>query len=154
MSHLTEGNTSAFNFPYEWLNRSVKKESRGKAKREQEYLKVEGNWLWPRLWTPIPWFHFMGILAFSFFCGTVAWTQGLYLEPFDQSFFDGFLEIGSRELFASAGFKLRSAWDTVALLYFRFELDLVRQVVIHFNSYFIMDLCVRYNKIYRDKTTN
>jgi hypothetical protein len=43
----------------------------------------------------------------NFFCGTEVWSQGLHLKPLHQSFFEmGFLKIGSRELFAQAGFEL------------------------------------------------
>jgi hypothetical protein len=46
------------------------------------------------------------------FCGTGAWAQGLHLEPFHQPFFvKGFFEMGSRELFPLAGFKLWSSWS-------------------------------------------
>jgi hypothetical protein len=47
-----------------------------------------------------------------FFCGTGAWTQGLHLEPFHQPYFyEGFFEIGFRELFAWAGFEPRASWS-------------------------------------------
>jgi hypothetical protein len=50
------------------------------------------------------------ILFFFFFCGTGAWTQDLHLEPLHQPYFcEEFLERGSHELFAQAGFNLRSS---------------------------------------------
>jgi hypothetical protein len=43
--------------------------------------------------------------------GAGAWTLELHLEPLHQPFFVmNFFEIGSRELFAQAGFELRSSW--------------------------------------------
>jgi hypothetical protein len=43
-------------------------------------------------------------------CGTGAGTQGLHLETLHQPFFvKGFFEIGSRKLFAWAGFEPRSS---------------------------------------------
>jgi hypothetical protein len=45
-------------------------------------------------------------------CGTVAWTQGLHLEPFHQPFFVmSFFETASHKLFAWAGFEPRSSWS-------------------------------------------
>jgi hypothetical protein len=44
---------------------------------------------------------------FFFFYGTGVLTQGPHLEPLHQPFFvKGFIEIGSLELFAWAGFEL------------------------------------------------
>jgi hypothetical protein len=44
------------------------------------------------------------------FCGAGIWTQGLHHEPLHQPFFVmGFFKIGSRELFAGAGFEPRSS---------------------------------------------
>jgi hypothetical protein len=43
---------------------------------------------------------------------TGAWTQSLHGEPLHQPFFVmGIFEIGSHELFAQAGFELRSSWS-------------------------------------------
>jgi hypothetical protein len=45
------------------------------------------------------------------FGSTGTWTQGLHLEPLCQRVFVmGIFEIGSRELFAQAGFKPPSSW--------------------------------------------
>jgi hypothetical protein len=44
--------------------------------------------------------------------GTGAWTQSLHLEPLHQPYFcEGFFEMESHNLFAKAGFELRSSWS-------------------------------------------
>jgi hypothetical protein len=79
------------------------------------YQHLHG-WLLPMDHTRMPIFLFLGLLGpgsveqvglfVLFFCGTGAWTQGLHLEPRHQPFFVmEFFKIGSRELFALAGFK-------------------------------------------------
>jgi hypothetical protein len=45
------------------------------------------------------------------FCGTGAWTQGLLLKPLHQPYFVIFIEIGSHDLFAWAGFEQQSSWS-------------------------------------------
>jgi hypothetical protein len=45
-------------------------------------------------------------------CGTGVWTQGLYLEPFYQSFFIvGFFRDRVSNYLPEAGFKLQSSWS-------------------------------------------
>jgi hypothetical protein len=50
------------------------------------------------------------LCSFFFFCSTRVWTQGLHLEPLHQPYFcEGFIEIGSSELLARAGFEPQSS---------------------------------------------
>jgi hypothetical protein len=52
---------------------------------------------------------FLSFISFLFH-STGASTQGLHLEPLHQSYFcEGFVKIGSCELFAGSGFELRSS---------------------------------------------
>jgi hypothetical protein len=52
------------------------------------------------------------LFIYLFICSTGAWTQGLNLEPLHQPFFVMcFIETGSWELFAQAGFEPRSSWS-------------------------------------------
>jgi hypothetical protein len=59
---------------------------------------------------------YLPFLFFFFFtCSIGAWTQGLHLEPLHQPCFcERFLEIGSCELFAWAGFELLASWSAAS----------------------------------------
>jgi hypothetical protein len=66
------------------------------------------------LWSNNNFHRLLGVFWFWFwfFFAVLGFELGLHLESLHQSFFVmGIFEIGSCELFAQAGFKLRSSWS-------------------------------------------